>query len=113
MLVHASPPDGGARYTGRLERSVFVGALSSHRMVSTDWLVTAALGTAASFIGLFLLWLARTGSHEDLRPPTDWGADLGLVSVEQTRTRRLIWAGYGLVSLLVGLAFFVVLVVAF
>ncbi|SDF01638.1 hypothetical protein SAMN05216218_10386 [Halorientalis regularis] len=73
------------------------------RMVSTDSLVTAALGTAASAIGLFLLWLARTGSHEALRPPMNWGADLGLVSVEQTRTRRLSWAGYGVVSLLVGL----------
>jgi hypothetical protein len=82
-------------------------------VVSTDWLITVALGTAASVIGLFLLWLALNGSHEDLRPPIDWGADLGLVSVEQTRTRRLIWAAYGFISLLVGLAFFAVLVVAF
>jgi len=82
-------------------------------MVSTDWLITAALGTFASVIGLSLFWLALTGSHEELQPPVNWGADLGLVSVEQTRTRRLIWAGYGLVSLLAGLAFFAVLVVAF
>ncbi|AQL44756.1 hypothetical protein BV210_18580 (plasmid) [Halorientalis sp. IM1011] len=82
-------------------------------MVSAHWLIAAALGTAASAIGLLLLWLALTGSHEELRPPVDWGADLGLVAVEQTRTRRLIWAGYGFISLLAGLACFAVLVVAF
>lgn len=85
-------------------------------MFLVEWLITAGVGTGAALVGIYMLYIGFTGSHEDLEtlfPEFRGLFGEGFMWPDSTSIRRVIYIAGGVVSLLTSLGYFFVLLYAF